>query len=65
MDANRKYDEAKELTYNEFPSKFVWNQKLKQWIPRKSGFQIGRPYFVHPGSGELYYLRNLLNYCKG
>ncbi|XP_058783041.1 uncharacterized protein LOC131657689 [Vicia villosa] len=65
MDANRKYPEAKELTYREFPSKFVWNQREHQWYPRKRGFQIGRLYFVHPWSGQLYYLQNLLNYCKG
>lgn len=65
MDANKKYPMARELTYNEFPSKFVWNEKKKHWNPRKRGFKIGRIYFVHPGSGQLYYLRTLLNYCKG
>ena len=63
-DANKKYPIARELKYNEFPSKFVWNEKNKHWIPRKRGFKIGI-YFVHLGSGQLYCLRTLLNYCKG
>jgi hypothetical protein len=32
---------------------------------RKRGFAIGRMYYAHPTSGELYYLRMLLNYIKG
>lgn len=37
MDANRKYPEAKELTYSDFPSKFVWNQPEHQWYPMPIG----------------------------
>ncbi|CAH9146259.1 unnamed protein product [Cuscuta epithymum] len=65
MKANEKYPEARELTYVEFPTKFTWKQKTKEWVPRKRGFSIGRVYFVRPGAGEKFYLRTLLNVIKG
>ena len=65
MDANMKYLEARELTYNEFPLKFVWKASEPKWTPRKQGLSIGRIHFVPPGSGEKFYLRTLLNYVKG
>lgn len=65
MEANGKYHEAKNLTYAEFPTKFVWKQPQHEWFPRKQGFAIGRLHFVPPGSGELYYLRILLNTSRG
>ncbi|XP_058733993.1 uncharacterized protein LOC131605682, partial [Vicia villosa] len=65
MEANKKYEEGRNLTYNQFPLKFVWKDSEKQWSPRKKGFIIGRVHFAPPGSGERYYLRTLLNYVKG
>jgi len=65
MDANRKYPEARTLTYNRFPSKFVWKEDKHEWSPRQRGMSIGRVYFAPPGSGERFYLRTLLNYVKG
>ncbi|XP_012858302.1 PREDICTED: uncharacterized protein LOC105977534 [Erythranthe guttata] len=65
MDANSTYTEAKGLTYAEFPAKFVWKQPLRAWTPRKKGFSVGRIHYVAPGSGELYYLRILLNIIRG
>ncbi|KAL7120574.1 hypothetical protein ACP275_02G130000 [Erythranthe tilingii] len=65
MEANSTYNEAKGLTYAEFPTKFVWKQPLRAWTPRKKGFSVGRIHYVAPGSGELYYLRILLNIIKG
>ncbi|XP_075097192.1 uncharacterized protein LOC107807403 [Nicotiana tabacum] len=66
FEANNTYEEARELTYAEFPLKFVWNKKLKKWEKRRnSAFSIGRIFFVPPGSGEQYYLRMLLNVIKG
>lgn len=64
MDANKEYLQAKNLTYAQFPTKFVWKQKERVWKPRQKGFTVGRLHFVPPGSGEQYYLRNLLNYVK-
>lgn len=65
MHANKVYPEAKSLTYNEFPTKFVWKADKHRWSPRKVGFAIGRLHFVPPGTGELFYLRTLLNYIRG
>jgi hypothetical protein len=65
MDANKKYPEARNLTYGEFPTKFVWKESEHQWTPRKQGFSIGRLHFAAPASGQLFYLRTLLNYVKG
>lgn len=33
--ANRMFPAAKELTYIEFPTKWVWNNKKRAWHPRK------------------------------
>jgi len=63
--ANRIYPEARNLTYGEFPERFVWKVKKHMWRPRKQGFSVGRIHFVPPGSGEIFYLRILLNYVKG
>lgn len=65
MDANKEYPEAKSLTYAEFPLKFVWHEDKRKWLPRKSGFSIGRLNYIPPGTGELYYLRMLLNHVRG
>ena len=57
---------ACELTYQEFPQKFVYEEKKKTWHIRKQGFALGRMYFVPPKSGdELFYLRTLLTVVKG
>uniref|UniRef100_K7K7Z4 ATP-dependent DNA helicase n=1 Tax=Glycine max TaxID=3847 RepID=K7K7Z4_SOYBN len=52
MEANKRYLEAKLLTYSQFPLHFVWKDTEYQWTPRKKG-------------GEIFYLRMLLNYVKG
>ncbi|KAG5570921.1 hypothetical protein H5410_060687 [Solanum commersonii] len=58
FEANKEFPEARDLTYAEFPLKFVWKQQSKRWDKRKtSAFSIGRIFFVPPGSGEQYYLR--------
>ncbi|XP_074300352.1 uncharacterized protein LOC141631602 [Silene latifolia] len=56
---------AKELLYCEFPTKFVWKKKLRQWSLRKKGFTIGRLVHVPPQCGELYFMRVMLNHVKG
>ncbi|XP_042067055.1 uncharacterized protein LOC121810326 [Salvia splendens] len=63
MEANKIYSEGRNLTYGEFPTKFVW--KTHHWQPRKQRFSIGRLFYVAPGSGDIYYLRCLLNIVKG
>ena len=65
MKANTLYEEARELTYSEFPTKWVWHRRDKEWKLRKSGRCIGRIYYAHLASGERFYLRMLLNVIKG
>lgn len=64
MQMNSVNEEARSLTYAEFPSKFVWSKQQKQWRPRKSGKTIGRITYAPPTSGERYYLRMLLEDLK-
>ncbi|XP_031106166.1 uncharacterized protein LOC116010797 [Ipomoea triloba] len=63
--ANTKYPEAKMLTYIEMPTKFVWKKDIREWQPRKKGFSVGRIFYVPLASGEIYYLRCLLNIVRG
>ncbi|KAK9051315.1 hypothetical protein SSX86_027942 [Deinandra increscens subsp. villosa] len=65
MECNKIYPEAKDLTYVEFPTKFVWVLDRRSWQPRKQGFSLGRIHSVSPSLGELYFLRILLNKVKG
>jgi len=65
METNKKHEDARELTYPEFPTKWAWHAKEKQWARRKRGKKIGRIYNAHPASGERYYLGVLLNTAKG
>ncbi|KAL0319969.1 UNVERIFIED_CONTAM: hypothetical protein Sradi_5258400 [Sesamum radiatum] len=65
MQKNNVDPSARELTYADFPTKFVWHAKEKKWKKRKSGRCIGRIYYAHPSSGENFYLRMLLNIVKG
>ena len=65
MKANNSFEDARELTYTDFPTKWVWHSNVQQWRRRKNGKYIGRIYFAHPSSGEKYYLRMLLNIIKG
>ena len=65
MECNERYEEARALTYVEFPTKFVWKLDDRQWEPRQKGFSIGRIHAVSPKLGEAYFLRILLNKIKG
>lgn len=63
MEVNKNDDEARKLTYAEFPSKYVWSDN--QWKRRKQEKCIGRIVYAHPTSGERYYLRLLSNIIRG
>ncbi|XP_019160767.1 PREDICTED: uncharacterized protein LOC109157323 [Ipomoea nil] len=47
------------------PTKFVWKKDVRKWQPRKKGFSIGRIFYVPPATGEIFYLRCLLNKICG
>ena len=63
--ANETHEAARNLLYQDFPNKFVWVDKKKKWKIRQREFAIGRMYYVHPTSGERFYLRLLLTAVKG
>ena len=65
FEKNRSCEEARELTYVKFPTKFVWNAGDKCWIRRQRYQTIGRIAHVPPNVGELYYMRMLLSIQKG
>ncbi|XP_024006634.1 uncharacterized protein LOC112083134 [Eutrema salsugineum] len=65
MEANKEHALAKELTYADFPTKFVWVSKQRQWRIQKQGFAIGRLVYVSPSVENAYHLRILLNIVKG
>ncbi|XP_022019542.1 ATP-dependent DNA helicase pif1-like [Helianthus annuus] len=62
---NNSKPEARELTYVQFPSKYVWKLKDRCWQPRQNYVVIGRIYSASPSLGEAYYLRILLTKVKG
>ena len=58
----------RQLTYEDFPHQFVYDQRAKRWKPRQRYFNtIGRIQTVHLLSGDVYFLRMLLthDHCKG
>ena len=65
MRMNSEDSEAQQLTYSEFPTKFVWNSNQKMWTRRRTGRCVGRIYYVPPTTREKYYLRMLLNIIRG
>jgi hypothetical protein len=49
--ANQRHQEARDLSYCDFPSKWWWDEKSRTWEKRHiDGGKIGRAYFVHPSS---------------
>ncbi|CAH1428475.1 unnamed protein product [Lactuca virosa] len=65
MDCNAIDNEARELTFVEFPTKFIWILNGRFWKRRKVGKAIGRIHSVSPNLGETYFLRIPLNKVKG
>jgi PIF1-like helicase len=66
FEANRKYEAACTVTYQNFPRTWVYNDKKKEWGPRMHGEPaVGRMYFASPSQGERFYLRTLLTVVMG
>ena len=57
---------ARDLKYEDMPSKYVWNNDKRCWTLRKGQTdQIGRLVVIHPNCGESFYLRLLLKHVRG
>ena len=65
FELNKREPAARELTYAEIPTKYVWHEKARIWKLRKLKKCIGRMFYSNPASGERYYLRMVLNVAKG
>ena len=65
MQMNRMFPIARDLTYAEFPTKYVWNAPKRIWTLRKQRYAIGRIHNVPISAGDAYYCRMLLNSQKG
>ena len=65
MDTNRKYPEAKNLTYTQFVSKYVYVKTRRTWKPHKSGYTIVRLIWIPLSTDELYFLILMLTIAKG
>jgi len=65
MNTNKSFPKAKNLTYAEFVSKFVYDRRKRNWKLKKKGYIIGRLIWVAPTIVELFYLRMMLTICKG
>ena len=65
LETNKEYSNARELTFADFSMHWVWNAQDNVQTRRKNEKAIGRIYFVHPSSGEKFYLRILLNIVEG
>ncbi|RZB70403.1 hypothetical protein D0Y65_035401, partial [Glycine soja] len=65
MNANQAFVEGQSLTYSEFVTKFVYNQKQRCWQLRKKGYTIGRLQWVPQTTGEIFYLRMMLTVSRG
>ena len=64
FEANKENADSRELTYSDFPTRWVWNAREKKWTRRQKGRTVGRIYFAHPASRERFYMRMMLNFVK-
>jgi hypothetical protein len=44
MELNKTNVDARQLTYIDLPTKYVWKAEKKLWAKRRRGFAIGRIY---------------------
>lgn len=59
------YEEARELVYVEFPTRFVYHTSEKLWTPRQEGVAISKVVYIHPAAMDLYILKILMNVVRG
>ncbi|XP_035837311.1 uncharacterized protein LOC110893612 [Helianthus annuus] len=56
---------ARNLTYAEIPTKYIWHDDNKVWKTRLERPAIGRIVYCNPAAGPKYYLRMLLGIVRG
>ncbi|XP_026428485.1 uncharacterized protein LOC113324378 [Papaver somniferum] len=57
---------AREFLYREFPERYCWDTKSKEWRRRRSTQKsIGRVYTVPSCAGKVWFLRHILNHITG
>ena len=58
--------EARQLTYVQFPEKYLWDHGVwRRRCREQADATVGRIYWVSPRAGEKYYLRVLLHHVQG
>ena len=62
---NSAHPEGPRYLYQEFPTHFVYQPKVKEWKVWEKGIAIGRMYTSSPYAGERYFLRLLLTIVPG
>ncbi|KAL3648101.1 hypothetical protein CASFOL_009069 [Castilleja foliolosa] len=67
LQSNKRDSTGLDLTYVTYCSRYRWDKKATAWISRVhlQNPAIGRLAYVHPASGELFYLRMLLSHQRG
>ncbi|KAL3628077.1 hypothetical protein CASFOL_028179 [Castilleja foliolosa] len=67
FESNKRDCDGQHLTYVNYCSKYWWCKTAVTWLPRArlQNPAIGRLAYVHPTSGELFYLRMLLCHQRG
>ncbi|KAL3637308.1 hypothetical protein CASFOL_019607 [Castilleja foliolosa] len=67
LESNKRDANGLHLNYVNYCSKYRWCKKAVAWLPRVhlKNPAIGRLAYVHPASGELFYLRMLLSHQCG
>ncbi|XP_076952150.1 uncharacterized protein LOC143625788 [Bidens hawaiensis] len=61
MEYNECNEDGRNLTYVEFPTRFVWKSEQRCSAPRKQGFSLGRIHAISPSAGEASYAAGLLD----
>uniref|UniRef100_A0A2N9IMI8 ATP-dependent DNA helicase n=1 Tax=Fagus sylvatica TaxID=28930 RepID=A0A2N9IMI8_FAGSY len=59
--ANEMYDSARQLTYSEFPSKWVWHKNISEWSPKKVWEKYRKDILCTPGKRAACYALGLLD----
>ncbi|KAL3640531.1 hypothetical protein CASFOL_015499 [Castilleja foliolosa] len=67
IQSNKRDRDGLHLTYVNYCSNYRWCKKAVAWLPRVQlqNPTIGRLAYVHPASGELFYMRMLLSHQCG